>query len=257
MCKKIKLLISIIIISLLNYSCVVQKKIRYLQPREGLTNIDFPVNQSASEHKIEKGDILSIQVNSTVATDMDVIDKKFKNDKGTAGDDLFGYAVDNQGNVTLPILGRIQLEGLTLSQASDTLQAKFEEYIKYITVSVKMKGLRFSILGEVGLPGEKFTAYNRTNLYQAIALSGDFTLHSNRKNVKLIRKENNINKVYTFDFTQRDILLSDKFYIQPNDIIIVDTRNSKIIQENIRNASIYISLITLALVLYSRFSTIK
>lgn len=243
--------------ALLNHSCVLQKNIRYLQPREGLVNTEFPVSQSASDHKIEKGDILSIQVNSTVATDMDVIDKKFKTDKGSSGDDLFGYAIDNDGNVTLPILGRIKLEGLTLREASDTLQTKFEEYIKYITVSVKMKGLRFSVLGEVLIPGEKFTAYNRTNLYQAIALSGDFTLHSNRSNVKLIRKENNINKVYIFDFTQRDILLSDKFYIQPNDIIIVDTRNSKIIQENIRNASIYISLITLAFVLYSRFSTIK
>lgn len=243
--------------ALLNHSCVLQKNIRYLQPREGLVNTEFPVSQSASDHKIEKGDILSIQVNSTVATDMDVIDKKFKTDKGSSGDDLFGYAIDNDGNVTLPILGRIKLEGLTLREASDTLQTKFEEYIKYITVSVKMKGLRFSVLGEVLIPGEKFTAYNRTNLYQAIALSGDFTLHSNRSNVKLIRKENNINKVYIFDFRQRDILLSDKFYIQPNDIIIVDTRNSKIIQENIRNASIYISLITLAFVLYSRFSTIK
>lgn len=257
MCKKLKLFITIIMIAILNHSCVVQKNIRYLQPREGLSKMEFPVSESSSDHKIEKGDILSIQVNSTVATDMDVIDKKFKSDRGSSGDDLFGYAIDNDGNVILPILGRIKLEGLTLREATDTLQVKFEEYIKYITVSVKMKGLRFSVLGEVSAPGEKFTNFSRTNLLQAIALCGDFTIHSNRSNVKLIRKENNINKVYMFDFTQRDVLISDKFYIQPNDIIIVDTRNSKIIQENMKNISIYISLLTLAFVLYSRLPTVK
>lgn len=258
MCKKLKLYISVIILVCINYSCVTQKNIKYLQPRTDITKQEFPVDSAATyDYKIQKGDILSIQVNSTVATTTDIIDSKFKADKGSSGEDLYGYNVNQDGDVVLPILGKIRLEGLTLKQATDSIQHHFEEYIKYVTIAVKFKGIRFTVLGEVNSPGEKNSAYSRTNMLQAIALCGDFTMHSNRKTVKLIRKEANINKVYILDFTSKDLLLSNKFFLQPNDILIVDARNSRIFNENVKTGSLYVSFLSLGLLLYIRFSSFK
>lgn len=238
-------------------SCVFQKNIKYLQPRvDSKTVEEFPINEDAVLYKIEKGDILSIQVNSTVATDIDIIDKKFKTDAGASGEELAGYDVDQQGFVTMPLLGKIKLEGLTMSEASDTLKKLFQDYIKYVDVKVKMKGLKFVVLGEVGKPGEMISEFSKINVLNAIALSGDFTYYSNRKNVKIIRKENNINKIYTIDFTDKSILSSDKYYIKPNDVIIVDVKNSKLIQENLKTFSTYISIVSVAFLLFLRTKNI-
>jgi polysaccharide biosynthesis/export protein len=238
-------------------SCIIQKNIKYLQPRTGLENQSFPVNTGTNDYKIQRGDILSIQINSTVATSLDIIDNKFKNDKGSSGDELFGYDVDAAGNITLPLLGNIKLEGLTLSAASDTVKARLEEYVKYVTVKVKMKSLRFTVLGEVKNPGEKITIYSKTNLFEVMGICGDFTYYAEKKKVKLIRKENNTSTVYYLDFTDKNLLTSDKFYIMPNDIFIVDTKNSKLIQENLKNVSIYTSIISIGLLLYYSINRIK
>ncbi|MFN8437677.1 MAG: polysaccharide biosynthesis/export family protein [Cytophagales bacterium] len=238
-------------------SCLVQKNIKYLQPRTKTNEVEqFQLNNSYSEYTIEKGDILSIQVNSTVATDVDIIDKKFKSDKGSSGDNLYGYEVDNNGNITLPLLDKVKLEGLSLSQASDTLQKRFQEYIKYVTVKVALKEFRFSVLGEIGKPGQVITPYTKVTIFNAIALSGDFTYYSNRKKVKLLRKEGGYTKVYTLDLSDKNILTSDKYYLKPNDVIIVDTRNVKLIQENIKVFSVMISVVSVGLMVFLRTKNI-
>ena len=84
-----------------------------------------------------------------------------------------------------------------------------------------MSGIKYTIIGEVADPGPKVIYQNRVSIIDAISNSGDITVTGNRKNVELIRNTLNGRKKYSLDLTSVNVLDSEVFYIQPNDIINV------------------------------------
>ena len=56
-------------------------------------------------------------------------------------------------------------------------------------MTVKLAGIRFTVMGEVANPGTLVLFQNQVNIIEAIAKAGDITITGNRKKVTIIRKK--------------------------------------------------------------------
>jgi polysaccharide export outer membrane protein len=85
-------------------------------------------------------------------------------------------------------------------------------------------------------------------LLQAIGMAGDLTINGERKDVLLIRYENNTKTINHIDLTTTDWMSSDLFYVKQNDVIVVNPNNAKIKSAGIiGNAGVLVSVVSLLL----------
>jgi polysaccharide export outer membrane protein len=112
------------------------------------------------------------------------------------------------------------------------------------------------MLGEVGHPGVISIPGERINLLEGIALAGDLTFYGRRDNVLVIRETNNKREFARLDLTKPDIMKSPYFYLQQNDIVIVEPNKKRAAASDVvttRNISLALSFVTTFAVLYSIF----
>jgi polysaccharide export outer membrane protein len=90
-----------------------------------------------------------------------------------------------------------------------------------IFITVKLSGLRFTAMGEVGSPGSRVLFQERVNIYEAIANVGEIPVTGDRKDVLIIRQYPQGQQIHHLDLTDVSVMSSPYYYIQPNDMIYV------------------------------------
>ncbi len=200
---------------------------------------------------IQADDILNIKV-MTMLPELSlkynpISDNMFNTIEGAK---MQGYLVDNLGYITFPVLGKINLMGLSINEAQNKIYELLLESGNLInhTVIIKSINNHFTVLGEVLRPGVYQFFDNNINIFEAIGMAGDLTINGIRTDIKIIRKINDTNKVYSFDLTDDEILSSDLFQVLNNDIIIVNPNTSRIKNAGIiGNAGNLLSLLSFLL----------
>jgi protein involved in polysaccharide export with SLBB domain len=109
------------------------------------------------------------------------------NEKDLSGD----FDVNDQGLIALPLIGQVQVGGLTLSQAQDLITHRFgKDYLVNPRVNVEVLNYRpFFILGEVKNPGG-YPFVNGMTVVNAVALAGGYTPRANRNHIVIKRAAN-------------------------------------------------------------------
>lgn len=162
------------------------------------------------------------------------------NNYATSQPTLQIYQVENDGNINFPILGKLQVAGMTKSEMEDFIVEKLRKYIKeeIPTVIVRLINYKFSVIGEVARPGQYISANNKVNIFEALAQAGDLTIYGKRENVKLIRENNEGERTtVTLDLTKSDIINSSYYYLEQNDIVYVEPNKAKGRSSNIGSAT--------------------
>ena len=218
--KIAKFLILIALIS----SCVPQKRLEYLQksPKSpDVYNLKIPV-----ENKIAPGDYLNIRVKSL---DEGNFFEAAGGGSGSATNEIMlsqgAFLVDSLGEVNLPEIGKVNVSGLSLQECSDKLQKIVKSYLSNPTVDVRYAYKSYTILGEVNRPGRYFFSKKGLNIFEAIGDAGDLSYYGKRKSVYIIREHNNQAIKIKVDLTDDELLLSDNYYIQDKDIVLIKSRN--------------------------------
>ncbi len=186
------------------------------------------------EYKLQINDILFVSVASTD----EIVTKAFSHSsggqqniqvQGGLGNPLYltGYSINNLGEIDLPVLGRININGLTINEAKGKIDIELKKYFKVYHLVVKLTEMPFTLIGEVLQPGRYSGLINQVTLFEALALAGDFTPIANRKNVTIIRQNPDGIKVYKVDFTQADLINTPYFVLRPNDVIYVEPLKSR------------------------------
>jgi len=138
------------------------------------------------------------------------------------------YIVDRNGTINFPVIGQIPLAGLTLSQAVDHLTKAVSNYLKDPVINLKIMSFKVIVLGEVMRPGPITVNQEKISILDAIGAAGDLTIFGNRKNVLLIRENNDGSLNYIrFDLTSSDLFTSPYYYLQQNDKIIVEPNKTR------------------------------
>jgi polysaccharide biosynthesis/export protein len=216
---------TLIIIAILASSCVSQKHMIYIQQKE---NKETYINHR-NDLLIKPFDLLYINVTSLDQQGYNF----FSQEKGsfTVTTELLSvisYTVSDSGQVKLPVIGKLNISGLTLDKAEQTIESAYKNYLNNPSVSIRFVNNLVTILGQVGRPGTYPFATPHINIFNALGLAGDITEYGNRKRVTIIREEkNNEIKRITIDLTKDDLLLSSDLYIRPNDVIFIEPLRSR------------------------------
>lgn len=208
------------------------------------------------EYILKPGDVLYVQI---ITQDQNV--SNLFNNRGMvgsaqasmfnseSGNYLYGYSVSDSGYVQLPVLGKLQLAGLTISQSRDLIQKCTEKYlIDGITV-VKLLSYKVTILGEVKRPGVYTNLKDNLTIFEGLGLAGDLTDYAQRNNVLLLRQTNDGVKTVRINLQDKNLLFSEAYYLIPNDILVVEPRKGKLFSMNSPNIAISLSVISTTLLL--------
>jgi len=139
-----------------------------------------------------------------------------------------GYLVNRDGNIEVPVLGKIHAVGHTTSELKDTIQAIAEKYYNDPTVIVRYANFKINITGEVLKPGVYIMPNEKVSILDALAMAGDLTIFGKRENVLLIRENPDGTKTpYRINLKKSDIMSAPYYYMRQNDVIYVEPRKAK------------------------------
>jgi polysaccharide export outer membrane protein len=97
--------------------------------------------------------------------------------------------VGPDGNISFPLIGEVQVLGLTITQVDKEITERLKNYIKLPEVSISVKkvvGSKVIVLGQVAYPGV-YGVSGRKTILEAIALAGGFTNDAVVSSVILVR----------------------------------------------------------------------
>jgi polysaccharide export outer membrane protein len=217
--KPIAYLLVIILIT----SCTPTSKLKYVLNKGDAEHKNQYFNDR-SEKTIQPYDYLYIKIYSLDEQTNYV----FRDDRyGGYETELISYAVDDEGNISIPFVGNINLKDLTINQAKDKIEKSLDRYLNNVSVRVRFVSNKVTILGEVKRPGHYSFYDEKVNIFQALGFANGISDYGNKTNITLIREKDNIIRYSYIDLTDKDIVESDYYYLLPNDVIIVNPINAK------------------------------
>lgn len=207
------------------FSCSTKRDIIY-----SLSKIEGDNHFKYTELVVQKGDILNINV-SSLKPESDRIfqnnSNQFQN-QDSESQKLQGYVVNSKGEISLPILGSVQINGLTTSEVSEKIQSELNQYIKDVTVRTRLVNYKVTVLGEVDRPGTFTFLEEQITLPQVLGTAGDLTINGDRFNVSIVRKIDDELKTYKVDLTKGDLIKPDFFYMQQNDLVYIPPNTARV-----------------------------
>ncbi|PKP25757.1 MAG: sugar transporter [Bacteroidetes bacterium HGW-Bacteroidetes-2] len=227
-------------------SCVSKKEILYMQDIEKLNTAAEVVIQN--NPVIHSNDILVIQVSSydmeasapfnLLAPARNILEQgTSQNLQGQ------GYLVNNDGSIEFPVLGTLQVGGMTRQELVEDLKTKISVYVKDPIINIRISNFKVTVLGEVTRPGDYYIENERITLLEAFGKAGDLTIFGKRDNILILREQNGIKTYNKIDITKSDFLDSPYYYLQQNDVVYVQPNNAQINSAAYnRNSSVYISI---------------
>jgi polysaccharide export outer membrane protein len=240
-------------ILVLGSGCARYKNIAYIQDRyEVADSSQFEIKSTSGEDIVLKPyDNVYINVYGLEINQLESFNKESQSDNlSEISFYLKGYFINNEGYVELPVLGKVKIAGLSIVQAKDHLQNKFDEYLKGAVVDLRLLSYQITIFGEVRRPG-KFLFYKREiNLLDALSQAGDLGDYGDARNIIVVREiKPGISESYNFDLTKSDFLNDPNFWLKPNDVIYVKALRAKMVSINAPAITIVLSGLTTLLLL--------
>jgi len=214
-------------------SCIGTKQLTYLQEHENEIDSLIAVRRVQKPYRLQVNDLLSIRVK---ALDQELVGMFNPIDEGNANatgeEKLYydGFRVDPHGNIRIPTLGEVNVLGFTVEEVRKKIETQLlEDYFKEeanIFVTVKLAGIRYTTIGEVGA-GSQVIYKDEVSIMEAIANAGDIAITGDRTDVLILRQYPSGHKVHHIDLTEIEAVKSPYYYIQPNDLIIVKPLKQK------------------------------
>ena len=232
--RKIQNILFLALVGFLLSSCVTSRKVNYMQEPDRYIP-SYADTLSFEDYELRIGDRLYVYVYSTNENVQKMYNAGGANSaqmrqqmgNGALGGsyDLYTYLVDEEGNIDFPTIGKIYVQGLTTRDVKHKLEQELGTLLKeipgYSTISVEVNIVNrsFSIIGAQS--GRYMINKEKMTIFEALALAGDLGEFNSRKEIKLVREKNGVTTIKTFDARSKDLVNSEYYYIEPNDIIYI------------------------------------
>lgn len=252
---------------LLSASCISNKRINYLQNLPENEPIDLnefiPYAKVDYEYVLQPFDIVDIDFASSNEELMQAFEFQGATNTRSGGGgvgmgaDIYyhtGYSIDKNGSVRMPVLGLIEIAGLTEEQAREKIEKAVNAYFKEeVFVRLRTGGIRFTALGEFSSSGTKVILKNRATIFDALALAGESNILAKKNELFLIRQYDGGTMIHQINLNDRQLLASPYYFIQPNDVLYLQPMKIRQIGsgDNLSSSlQLGISLVTAVLFFY-------
>ncbi|WP_010136839.1 polysaccharide biosynthesis/export family protein [Ochrovirga pacifica] len=227
-----KISVCIVIFLGLLQSCTYKKDILYFQKIDKLKQEEV----ERPTILIQPNDILSITISALVPESAIAYNKQKPGQNGTGQQGsiellkIQGYLVDNNGEIRLPVLGKVATKDKSIHELEKYLINLLEEekHLVEPSVDIRLLNAKFTVLGEVSQPGTYTFTEQTLSIPQALGYAGDLTINGKRKDIVLIREVQGERKVYAIDLTKTNWINKETYYIQPNDVLVVNPNSAKV-----------------------------
>ena len=254
MSKYLNLLIIPLILTM--FSCRSSKELIYLKDIANNSHFEGLSKQS-TEHTLIAGDILYVSIKS-MNTEVNALFNPESNMEATSsmgyqkfstpsGAYLYGFEIDPNGIIKLPMLGNIKVDGVSVSQVEAIVQKRADEFINDATVKVKLMNFMITVIGEVKSPGVYYNYKNSMTVLEALAMANGNTDFATIKKIAVVRPDKDGYKSFMLDLSSKDTFLSEGFYLRPNDYVVVQPDKYKNFQLNSQAYSLFFSSLSLLL----------
>lgn len=262
--QKMKKTIYLLVFACIAVSCVQVKDIAYLQQTGPGQTV---LNSEKYDAHIKSRDILSITVVSSepaAASRFNLVTPQIDASMSSifSMPVLQNYLVDSEGQINFPTLGKLKVAGLTTRQLEEHIGKQlapfFSEEMPVITA--RIMNYSVNVLGEVYRPGKFETTNGRITIFEGLAMAGDMTIYGKRNNVKVLRENEDGEKViYTLNLNDKKVFESPAFFLEQNDVVYVEPNQTRANSsrfgeaDNFRNStiSVLVSLATLGVTIYT------
>lgn len=129
-------------------------------------------------------------------------------------------SIHADGTINFPYVGKVYVENMTLMEVGKLLTEKLRIFDENVTVNVFLSNRYFFVLGEMGGGRISMESMSLT-IYQAMALGTSIGFYGDRSKVSILRQTKDGSILKTFDIRSKDIIDSEYYYIQPNDVLYV------------------------------------
>ena len=210
-------------------SCIPTKRLKYLQENEAAIDSVISVERVQKPYRIQVNDLLSIRVKALDQELVGMFNPIGEDNPNATGEERLyydGFLVNEHGNIRVPTLGEVNVLGYTVEEVRKKIEeALMENYFREeanIFVTVKLAGIRYTTIGEIG-SGTQVIYKEQVTIMEAIAQAGDISEFGDRTEVVIVRQyPGGQQKRHQIDLTSLDAVNSPYYYIQPNDLIIVN-----------------------------------
>lgn len=239
---------SLLVITIVIISCTSKKKMVYFQGNLPSTEVNKNYNPV-----FRHDDLLSITIlgqDEATVKPFNLPIVNYNNNIGgyTQGaPTLPGYLIDKDGNIELPVLGKLAIAGITRGEAIELIKEKLKGYVVNPTVIIRILNYKVTVLGEVKNPGTFTIPNERVTLPEALGIAGDLQITAERKTVLVIRDVNGKKTEFVVDLTSKDLFNSPVYYLNQNDLVYISPNRAKMNSSvvNPANAGIVISAVSL------------
>ncbi len=242
-------------------SCASKRELIYFQ--------NAPLGESVIEQnyelRIQKDDLLSISIASHSPELVEPF-MQYSSSSATTTDDstspdaeserIAQYLVNSDGEITMPILGSIQVERMTHKELATHIEKLIKEggYINDAVVRVRLDNFKVTMLGEIDAQVLEIKS-DRVSIFEALSMAGDMSIMGLR-DVSVVRESDGVRTIGKVNLHTDEVFASEFYYLQPNDIIYIQPnrkaqRASTSRPETTRNSATILSVILSAITLFT------
>jgi len=243
--KFVLLLASVYLLS----SCITSRKLNYLQD-SSMKIPSYADTIGYEEYTIMPTDKLFIRIYSPDQSINSIFNGSTQGMgyamSGSDYSDLYTYQVKDDGTIKLPIVDELYVQGLSIREAKRKIESSIQStMVDKCAVDVRVVGRYYSVIG-AGTNGRYPILREKMNIFQALALAGDISTFGDRGSIKILRESPNGTSIRVFDIRSKDIINSEFYYVQPNDVIYIQDMKNQ-----------FFSVTSLGSALSTTFSTIS
>ncbi len=258
--KKLIVALGLCIMTMVFSGCVMTKQVAYFQ---NIDSVSISDTKALPTIKIKPNDELVIMVSSVTPEaaepfNMNMGGRWTSISNSVASRGMWSYIVDHDGNINFPVIGKVNVVGLTRPECEEKITKEILPYFaneERPVVKVRYNSFKVTIIGEVGAAKVINVDNERINIIEALAQSGDLSIYGKRPNILLVREDANGTKhTARFNLNDAKIFNSPYYFLEQNDIIYVEPQKAKARSADVSSytfwtpiSSILISLATLTI----------
>ena len=224
----------ILLLPLLMASCVTSKRVNLMQEagQKGIPH--YTDTLMYEDYELRIGDRLYIYVYSVDdrinkmfnASGAGVSSSMLRQNSSGGGYDLYTYLVLEDGSIDFPMVGHVPVRGKTTREVKLLLEKELSSFVtgygEYQMISVEVNIVRrtFNVISDRG-SGIFTIQKEKVTIFEALALAGDIGDFGDRSKVRIVREKEGVTQVKEFDVRSEDIINSEFYYIEPNDVIYI------------------------------------
>ncbi|HVW62057.1 MAG TPA: polysaccharide biosynthesis/export family protein [Puia sp.] len=225
-------------------SCMSAKQLTYLRdvtPNQTIKGAPKP----PPVYKIRVGDNLFVSITSQDPDMNKIIDPANGNQnnlsyEGASVRALNGNIVHADGTIQLQMLGKVPVEGKTISEAEDQVRLAAKDYLKEVAVKVRVLTYKITVVGEVKMPGVFYNYNNYITIFDAIGLAQGTTDFAKLADVLVVRNTPTGSRTYSLNLNSKTSLASDAYYLQPGDVVLIQPAKNKGLQQKLPFAGVLV-----------------